>query len=328
MGLKVDAVFEGGGVKGIGLVGAVSEIEKAGYEFENLAGTSAGAIVAALLAADYRAVEVKRELEKLDYNSFKDEGFLDKFGFIGKGLSIAFEYGLYEGDYFEQWLEDLLQAKGRNTFKDVRTEYSEEKYRYKLQVIVSDITDRRLLVLPRDLKDFGYDPDQFSISRAIRMSMSIPLFFEPVKLEDSRGRVHYIVDGGILSNYPIWLLDDNTSNPSWPTFGFKLMEPRTDRMASKTGHDPISSPLKFLGAIIGTMMEAHDNYHISKSRGDFDRTIGIPTVIKVDGSDKEIKTTDFDITRDESLLLFKNGEEAARKFLEKWNFDEWKKNYR
>jgi len=47
---KADAVFEIGGVKGIGLVGAVYEVEKAGYEFENLAGTSAGAIVASLLA--------------------------------------------------------------------------------------------------------------------------------------------------------------------------------------------------------------------------------------------------------------------------------------
>jgi NTE family protein len=44
--VKVDAVFEGGGVKGIGFVGAVSEIEKSGYEFESLAGTSAGTIVA------------------------------------------------------------------------------------------------------------------------------------------------------------------------------------------------------------------------------------------------------------------------------------------
>ena len=66
MALKTDAVFEGGGVKGIGLVGAVSEIEKAGYEFENLAGTSAGAIVASLLAAGYSSEELKRELEQLN----------------------------------------------------------------------------------------------------------------------------------------------------------------------------------------------------------------------------------------------------------------------
>ncbi len=65
--MKADAVFEGGGVKGIGLVGAVSEIEKAGYEFENMAGTSAGAIVAAMMAVGYSAGEIKKELEKLNY---------------------------------------------------------------------------------------------------------------------------------------------------------------------------------------------------------------------------------------------------------------------
>jgi len=76
MELKCDAVFEGGGVKGIGLVGAVSEIEKAGYKFENLAGTSAGAIVASLLSVGFTAKEIKEELEKLDYSDFKDEGLL------------------------------------------------------------------------------------------------------------------------------------------------------------------------------------------------------------------------------------------------------------
>jgi predicted acylesterase/phospholipase RssA len=86
MALKADAVFEGGGVKGIGLVGTVYEIENAGYEFENLAGTSAGAIVASLLAVGYKSEEIKRELERLNYNDFKDEGLLDKLGVIGIGI--------------------------------------------------------------------------------------------------------------------------------------------------------------------------------------------------------------------------------------------------
>lgn len=175
--MKTDAVFEGGGVKGIGLVGAVSVIENADYEFENLAGTSAGAIVAAILAVDYKADEIKRELERLDYNKFKDEGLLDKLGIIGKGLSMGFEYGIYEGEYFEDWLEGLLRVKGKTTFGEIKTDYQEERYKYRLQVIATNITDRRLLVLPGDLKVLGYDPDQFSISRAVRMSMSIPVFF-------------------------------------------------------------------------------------------------------------------------------------------------------
>ena len=53
--LKADAVFEGGGVKGIGLVGAVAVAEEKGYHWVNVAGTSAGAIVATLLAAGYTA---------------------------------------------------------------------------------------------------------------------------------------------------------------------------------------------------------------------------------------------------------------------------------
>jgi NTE family protein len=324
---KADAVFEGGGVKGIGLVGAVSEIEKAGYVFENLAGTSAGAIVASLLAVGYTAAELKKELEQLNYNDFKDEGLLDKLGILGKGLSIGFEYGIYEGEFFEDWLEKLLGARGKTTFGDIRTEYEEEKYRYKFQAIAADITDRRLLVLPGDLKLFGLNPDEFSISRAVRMSMSIPFFFEPVELRDTSGRKHFIVDGGLLSNYPIWLLDDGTDNPQWPTFGFKLMEP-DKRELKKAKRNPINNPISFLKAIVGTMLDAHDSYHISNSKGDYDRTIGIPTVIEINGVDKEIGTTDFNITQEESQALYENGVEVARDFLETWDFNDWKRRYR
>ena len=324
---KADAVFEGGGVKGIGLVGAVAEIEKAGYVFENLAGTSAGAIVSSLLAVDYTAAEIKNELERLNYNNFKDEGLLDKLGFFGKSLSLGFEYGIYEGEFFEDWLERLLVAKGKTTFGQIKTEHKEERYKYRFQAIAADITDRRLLVLPNDLKLFGIKPDEFSISRAVRMSMSIPFFFEPVELRDISGRKHFIVDGGLLSNYPIWLLDDNKAHPPWPTFGFKLMEP--DRRKLKDAErNPINNPISFLKAIVGTMLDAHDSYHISKSKGDFDRTIGIPTVITINGMDKEIGTTDFGITQEESQALYENGVKAARQFLTKWDFEKWKKKYR
>ena len=44
-------MLEGGGVKGVGLVGAYAQLTEAGYEFHRIAGTSAGAIVGALIAA-------------------------------------------------------------------------------------------------------------------------------------------------------------------------------------------------------------------------------------------------------------------------------------
>src|SRR5664280_1253467 len=49
--LVADLVLEGGGVKGIGLVGAVLVLSEAGYTFPRVAGTSAGAIAATLIAS-------------------------------------------------------------------------------------------------------------------------------------------------------------------------------------------------------------------------------------------------------------------------------------
>jgi NTE family protein len=56
--------------------------------------------------------------------------------------------------------------------------------------------------------------------------------------------------------------------------------------------------------------------------------MGIPTVVTVKGIEKEIKTTDFDITQEDSEALFQNGVRVAQKFLETWDFEEWKKQYR
>lgn len=328
MQLKCDAVFEGGGVKGIGLVGAAAAVEKAGYTFENLAGTSAGAIVAALLAVGYTALEIEQILGELDYTQFKDETAWDHFGLPGMAVSELLNYGTYKGDFFQNWLQSLLEAKGKTNFGDIRIENSDqEKYTYRFQAIASDITDKRLLVLPGDLKEFGYDPDQFGIAAAVRMSMSIPLFFTPVKLNDREGKVHYIVDGGTLSNYPVWLLDDGTSNPAWPTFGFKLSE-KDARTLTRFEADPIHSLFDYLASLLGTLLDGHDNYHISVSHGDNDRTIHIPTTVRVGKGEIKISTTDFNITGEESRALFNNGLKAAQDFLSSWDFAAWKKKYR
>jgi len=198
--LVADAVFEGGGVKGIGLVGALAYCEEKGYSWKSVAGTSAGAITAALVAADYTAAEIKAELDRLmrdpdaegcvGYERFKDKSLLDRIPGLGPAMSLAFEKGIYEGDFFEAWLRELLEKKSKRTFADlVNEEHADDPkdspYRYRLRVIASDITRRRMLVLPQGIVDyegFDGDPDKLEIARAVRMSMSIPFFFEPVEV--------------------------------------------------------------------------------------------------------------------------------------------------
>lgn len=62
-----DLVLEGGGVKGIAPVGAISVLEQRGYQFRRVAGTSAGAIVGSLVAANARAAELQEIMRAVDY---------------------------------------------------------------------------------------------------------------------------------------------------------------------------------------------------------------------------------------------------------------------
>ena len=88
-----DLVLEGGGVKGIGLVGALSVFEEAGYGFSKVAGTSAGSIVGALVAAKMSAAEMHDVMDGLPYIRFKDKGLLDRFRRRRQSGVVAFREG-------------------------------------------------------------------------------------------------------------------------------------------------------------------------------------------------------------------------------------------
>src|SRR5918994_2064391 len=107
-----DLVFEGGGVKGIGLAGAIATLEERGYKPQNVAGTSAGSISAALLAAGYSAPELREIIMDLDYRQFQDKGWEDRVPLIERSLSMLLDLGLYEGNFFLRWIRERLEAKG------------------------------------------------------------------------------------------------------------------------------------------------------------------------------------------------------------------------
>lgn len=311
--LKADAVFEGGGVKGVGLVGAVVEAENRGYQWVNLAGTSAGAILASLLAAGYSGREIWYILRDTDFKKFCDRGFWGYIPVIGPALSLLFTQGLYAGDFFERWLHDLLAARGVYTFGDlVLGEFADDpRYRYRLQVVAADLTHGRLVVLPQDASFYGYDPDRLPVAGAVRMSMSIPFFFRPVVIKTISGVKVTIVDGGVLSNFPVWLFD-TPGIPPWPTFGFKIVEPDAGQPRR------IRGPVSLLAALIATMMEAHDARYIEDA--DFVRTIAVPSL--------GINAIDFNISKADSRRLFDAGRAAAGEFFDTWNFQRYVEVFR
>ena len=317
-----DLVFEGGGVKGIGLAGAYSALCERGVGPKRVAGTSAGAITAALVASGYSAEELDEILLQVPFAQFKDTAWEDRVPIVGHPLSVLLQRGIYEGGFFRAWMRDLLAAKGVKTFGQLADpEATELKDRYRLKVIVSDVTHRRLLVLPDDAASLGIEPDDLEVAYAVRMSMSIPIFFEPVMHRNPRtGLDHLIVDGGMLSNFPVWLFDTTKGEPPrWPTFGMLLVEadPKVP-VAHRVEARESGSIIDYVKALASTMMEAHDRLYLEKAT--FVRTIPIPTL--------GVSTTEFEITPERIRALYASGRKAAFDFLDRWDFEAYKAEYR
>jgi NTE family protein len=316
--IRADAIFEGGGVKAFGMLGALYEAEKMGYTWINVAGTSAGAIIASLIAAGYSAEEIRELVWNLDFTIFKDLSLLGRIPYIGPSLSLWFENGLYQGKNLENWVRKKLAAKGVRTFKDlvIKEFENDPNCRYKLVTIASDISRRKLLKLPYDVRDYNINPDNLDVAKAVRMSASLPFFYEPCKIyyidDKKRYNCAVIIDGGVLSNFPVWIFDSDDP-PSWPTIGFKVVEPDETRPMR------ITNPFSLFKAMLSTMMEAHDKIH-ELDPGSSVRTISIPSL--------GIKTTDFETIQKYRDRLFQAGVRAAEKFFGGWNFNSYKLYFR
>lgn len=296
--MKADAVFEGGGVKGIAFIGALLVMEENGYTWEKLAGTSAGSIVAALLSAGYTSSELRPVFEELDYLYFLERKGLGRLPVIGPLVELIVREGVFRADRIELFIEELLRKKGIRTFGDLPPG--------KLRIIASDVSAGKMLVLPDDLAQYDVVPDDFPIARAVRMSSSIPFFFQPDVLQ-KKGETHYIVDGALLSNYPVWLFDV-PGKPLWPTIGFRLHDSSAPREGKK-----ITGLFSFTRGLVMTMLDAHDRLYVEKAQAV--RTIFIPTF--------GVRTTQFQLPTDVRRKLFQSGEESARRFLDGWDFEKY-----
>lgn len=315
--MRADLVLEGGGVKGIALVGAISALHEAGYTFERIGGTSAGAIAGSLVAAGATPDQLDRMLRTVDYGRFTDLGLLDRFGPLGIGLSLLLEKGIFEGDALREWLRERLEALGVRTFGDLRrrdegSALAPER-RYRLVAMVADVSRGRLVRLPWDYPDYGLDPDDQLVCDAVFASAAIPLFYEPVRLEHRDGVRSYLVDGGLLSNFPIGVFDrDDGLPPRWPTIGIKLSA-RPDA-AVQVQHD-VRGPVSYLRAIISTAMTAHDQKHL-------DDPCAVRRTVFVDATG--VNPLDFALTPAMRDDLYRRGRAAAKRWLETWDFDDYK----
>lgn len=294
-------VFEGGGVKGVAFGGAINVLNKRGILdcIERVGGTSAGAITATMVALGYDAGYIKNEILNLNFNQFKDGSFL------GDVARLFKKYGWYKGDTFLEFIQGQI-AKQTNspdtTFDDLHNDVLKGKGFRDLYIVGTDLTTRQYQV-------FSYEsrPD-VKIADAVRISMSIPLFFASCTFEND-----VFVDGGVLNNYPITLFDDPRYNsslqpgsPNPETLGFLL---------SKHVVQPysITDLEQFVGNLFETLLDVQDDA-LWNDEDNLRRTVCIDNL--------GIQTTDFGITAEQREALIRQGHEATANYLRAYDAGE------
>ena len=269
-------VIEGGGIKGVAFVGAIKALEEKDIlaGINNFIGSSAGSFIAAFLAIRMPYKDIKNAINGLDYTQIKDGHiFAILYNFIKN-------FGLYLGDYLITYTAGILQkytGNGNITFKEVYDKYGNT-------LVITGTNISKGLVEYFSYKNY---PDM-PIKTAMRISMSIPYFFEAVDFDGCTW-----VDGGVLDNYPFNYFQDSEH-----TLGLKLVNNNEKRDNTIYHyHKNIENIKDFSIYLIDAMTNQIDRLHVNNNY--WKATITINTL--------GVGTTDFDISNDKRKELMKEG---------------------
>ena len=274
-------IIEGGGVRIVAIGGTLRALERRGAlsKITKYGGTSAGAMVAAGLAIGYTGCELANLFATTDMFKFAD----DDRGYGRDTYRVFKHWGVYKGRYLDNHINNIVCKKVGSplyTFRNLHDDKGVD-----LVLVSTNVNQDKPYYLSR------YTSPDMPIAKAVRMSMSIPFGFIPVKHEEC-----WFVDGGVSDNYPLHMFDGNypnemhtmfkESNPE--TLGLKLMGEgeRRDHRIHHTNTE-INNIIDFSSSLVVHMMNRIERLSISPEY--WDRTITVPT-----GS---IGTTDFDISK-------------------------------
>ena len=321
-------VFEGGGVKGIAYIGAMQVMQARGIlkKIQRVGGTSAGAINATLFALGFSIAEQRTIMKNLDFKKFMD----DDLGVIRDTDRLLNKIGWHKGKFFHKWISKQIKKKlgdENATFEHLKAAKKPDLYVY----------GTNLSTRFGEVFSIEHTP-KTRIADAVRISMSIPLFFAAVR----NAREDVYVDGGMLNNYPVKLFDRQkyvdpanvskmamktkyyekenkkflkkrpNSSPyvyNKETLGFRLdseQEIGVFRYGAEPVHHEVDNFMDYIKALVATMMENQANLHIHSD--DWHRTVYIDTI--------GVKTTDFKLTDAKKKNLEESGKKGTTKYFE------------
>jgi NTE family protein len=287
---------EGGGVLGIGHVGALEVLEQKGVplqKLEYIVGASAGSIIAAALACRASVSYIKDQLLNTDFSKFKDSSW----NYCADICGLVQKYGWYYGNALEKWIAQIMQDLTGNS--EITLAEVKERYHAHLIVVVTQVGSTGCRTLYVDYKN---DPT-LTVHEAVRRSASIPLFYRAIF--GTAGEVY--MDGGLLDNYPIDVLY-RYLHPD-EVIGLKLISTselsevgtarhRTLRKATLT---PPANVLEAMVSIISALRNQALKYHI--------RTADSARTVKIDVG--TLSPIDFELSKEDSQWLLDQGRTGA-----------------
>jgi NTE family protein len=306
-------VFEGAGIRGIAYSGVVRELAEKNIlqGIERVGGTSAGAIAALTISLGYSGDEMEKIISKMRLQKFND----GRFFFVGGFSRLNRNYGWYRGRAFVSWLEEIIEAKTGDseiTFGQLSMKGFKDLY-----VTGTSLTRQRMLVFSAETY-----PDM-KIKDAVRISMSIPLYFEAVCIDSSGQVLHcrksrdvsdLMVDGGLTGNFPIAIFDSLTDSGerilNRSTLGFRIDTPdqiEFDKAAKGLAPFRIAHFRNYITAFYSYAIENLNRQSLSPE--DWSRTVSV--------SSGNIGPKIKKLSTEEKETLIRNGRNAVAQFLTK-----------
>ncbi|MCL2626299.1 MAG: patatin-like phospholipase family protein [Cystobacterineae bacterium] len=330
-------IFEGGGVKGVGYIGALEILEERGIlaGIQRIGGTSAGAINAVLAGLNFSPQESKKILWEMDFKEFLD-GPRHCIGYFNH---LRTNYGFFKGDFFREWIGERIQQKTGNseaTFADIEALKGKEGFR-SMYLMGTNLSTGFSEVFSAE-----HTPGM-CVADAARISMSYPFAFGAVRIKGD-----CYVDGGLTDNYPVKLFDrisylktknfveadyynkknlmlERSGRPmerhvyNQETLGFRLdsrEEIHNFRDHVEPSHHQMKGFFDFGMHLFCALLEVQGQYHLHSD--DWQRTVYIDTL--------GIGTLSFGISAEKKQALLESGRNETEAYLKWYDNNEPKAN--
>jgi NTE family protein len=299
-------VFEGAGIRGIAYSGAIIEMESGNMmkQIEKVGGTSAGAIVALAVSLGYSGKEIQEIISGTNFKKFNDGRYL----FAG-GINRTNKYfGWYRGKRFESWLEKLIADKTGGA--DITFDELVKKGFKELYITGTCLNKQQLIIFSH--KTYP----KMKVKDAVRISMSIPLYFEAVFIDAEGNTVRHprqkegldiMVDGGFTGNFPIRMFDTLSQSNS-ATLGFRIdpdEQIKNDREGKSIAAMPVGNLRQYMNAFYNMVIENLNRQQLTEE--DWKRTVSI--------SDGKIGPRIRKLSAEEISILINNGRQAVKTYL-------------